>query len=103
MVDPKMVELWVYNTLPHLRHKVITDNRDAAAVLKWATLEMQERDELLAANACRNIQEFNKRVQHGAPLKMAKASDVGLANATHEESILPNIGIVTEYMATLLR
>jgi len=33
MVDPKMVELSVYNTLPHLRHKVITDNRDAAAVL----------------------------------------------------------------------
>ncbi|MBA3891588.1 MAG: DUF87 domain-containing protein [Gemmatimonadaceae bacterium] len=34
MVDPKMVELSVYNALPHLRHKVITDNRDAAAVLK---------------------------------------------------------------------
>ncbi|MGH9422524.1 MAG: DNA translocase FtsK, partial [Thermoanaerobaculia bacterium] len=36
MVDPKMVELSVYNVLPHLRHKVVTDNRDAAAVLKWA-------------------------------------------------------------------
>ena len=72
MVDPKMVELSVYNTLPHLRHKVITDNRDAASVLKWAVMEMQERYELLAANGCRNIQDFNKRVQDGAPLKMPK-------------------------------
>ena len=63
MVDPKMVELSVYNTLPHLRHKVITDNRDAASVLKWAVMEMQDRYELLAANGCRNIQDFNKRVQ----------------------------------------
>jgi DNA segregation ATPase FtsK/SpoIIIE, S-DNA-T family len=102
MVDPKMVELSVYNTLPHLRHKVITDNRDAAAVLKWATLEMQERYELLAANACRNIQEFNKRVQDGAPLKMAKASDVGLANANYEGSILPYIVIVIDEMADLM-
>ena len=72
MVDPKMVELSVYNTLPHLRHKVITDNRDAASVLKWAVLEMQERYELLAANGCRNVQEFNKRVQDGAQLKLPK-------------------------------
>ena len=102
MVDPKMVELSVYNTLPHLRHKVITDNRDAAAVLKWATLEMQERYELLAANACRNIQEFNKRVQDGAPLKMAKASDVGLGNAAYEGGILPYIVIVIDEMADLM-
>jgi S-DNA-T family DNA segregation ATPase FtsK/SpoIIIE len=102
MVDPKMVELSVYNTLPHLRHKVITDNRDAAAVLKWATLEMQERYELLAANACRNIQEFNKRAQDGAPLKMAKASDVGLGNAAYEGGILPYIVIVIDEMADLM-
>ena len=71
MVDPKMVELSVYNTLPHLRHKVITDNRDAASVLKWAVMEMQDRYELLAANGCRNIQDFNKRVQDAVPLKTA--------------------------------
>src|SRR5262249_27926072 len=61
VVAPKTVELSVYNTLPQLRHKVSTDNRDAASVLKWAQLEMQERYELLAANGCRNVQEFNKR------------------------------------------
>ena len=72
MVDPKMVELSVYNTLPHLRHKVITDNRDAAAVLKWAVMEMQERYELLAANGCRNLQDFNQRVQKATPLRKPK-------------------------------
>ncbi len=62
MVDPKMVELSVYNVLPHLRHKVVTDNRDAASVLKWAVLEMQERYELLAENGARTIQDFNRKV-----------------------------------------
>ncbi|MEO5568089.1 MAG: DNA translocase FtsK 4TM domain-containing protein, partial [Gemmatimonadaceae bacterium] len=102
MVDPKMVELSVYNTLPHLRHKVITDNRDAAAVLKWAVLEMRERYELLAANGCRNIQEFNKRVQEGAPLKQAKSADVGLGAATYTGSILPYIVVIIDEMADLM-
>ncbi|HET9425932.1 MAG TPA: DNA translocase FtsK [Gemmatimonadaceae bacterium] len=102
MVDPKMVELSVYNTLPHLRHKVITDNRDAAAVLKWAVLEMQERYELLAANGCRNIQEFNKRVQEGTPLKQAKGRDVALGNADYLGSILPYIVVVIDEMADLM-
>jgi S-DNA-T family DNA segregation ATPase FtsK/SpoIIIE len=102
MVDPKMVELSVYNTLPHLRHKVITDNRDAAAVLKWAVMEMQERYELLAANGCRNIQEFNKRVQEGTKLKQAKSADVGLGNADYTGSILPYIVVIIDEMADLM-
>src|SRR5205085_2508461 len=88
MVDPKMVELSVYNTLPHLRHKVITDNRDAASVLKWAVMEMQDRYELLAANGCRNIQEFNKRVQEGTPLKTPKRPDLAFEDTNYKGSIL---------------
>ena len=80
MVDPKMVELSVYNVLPHLRHKVVTDNRDAAAVLKWAVLEMQERYEILAANGARNIQDFNRKVLEGAKLKAPKEQAVALGN-----------------------
>jgi S-DNA-T family DNA segregation ATPase FtsK/SpoIIIE len=102
MVDPKMVELSVYNTLPHLRHKVITDNRDAAAVLKWAVLEMQERYELLAANGCRNIQEFNKRVHEGAKLKLPKGADVALGNADYMGTILPYIVVIVDEMADLM-
>jgi S-DNA-T family DNA segregation ATPase FtsK/SpoIIIE len=102
MVDPKMVELSVYNTLPHLRHKVITDNRDAASVLKWAVMEMQDRYELLAANGCRNIQDFNKRVQDGAQLKTPKNSDVAFENTEYKGSILPYIVVVIDEMADLM-
>ena len=102
MVDPKMVELSVYNTLPHLRHKVITDNRDAAAVLKWAVLEMNERYELLAANGCRNIQDFNRRVQDGATLKMPKRPDVAFEDLTYKGTILPYIVVIIDEMADLM-
>jgi S-DNA-T family DNA segregation ATPase FtsK/SpoIIIE len=102
MVDPKMVELSVYNTLPHLRHKVVTDNRDAAAVLKWAVLEMQERYELLAANACRNVQDFNKRVREGAVLKRPKQRDVAFEELTYTGRILPYIVVVIDEMADLM-
>jgi S-DNA-T family DNA segregation ATPase FtsK/SpoIIIE len=102
MVDPKMVELSVYNTLPHLRHKVVTDNRDAAAVLKWAVLEMQDRYELLAANTCRNIQDFNRRVQDGATLKMPKKADIAFEDLTYRGGILPYIVVVIDEMADLM-
>jgi S-DNA-T family DNA segregation ATPase FtsK/SpoIIIE len=102
MVDPKMVELSVYNTLPHLRHKVITDNRDAAAVLKWAVMEMQERYELLAANGCRNVQDFNRRVQAGSPLKQPKRDDVGLEPPPYTGGILPYIVLVIDELADLM-
>jgi S-DNA-T family DNA segregation ATPase FtsK/SpoIIIE len=65
MVDPKMVELSMYNDLPHLRHPVVTDNNDAAAVLKWAVIEMERRYQLLSANGVRNLNDFNQRVDSG--------------------------------------
>ena len=107
MVDPKMVELSVYNALPHLRHKVITDNRDAAAVLKWAVMEMQDRYRLLEANACRNLQEFNKRVQQhaageGPPLQKPRNPEVGFEDRTYTGGILPYIVVVIDEMADLM-
>jgi len=107
MVDPKMVELSVYNALPHLRHKVITDNRDAASVLKWAVMEMQDRYRLLEANACRNLQEFNKRVQQhavgeGLPLQRPRSPDVAFEDRTYAGGILPYIVVVIDEMADLM-
>jgi S-DNA-T family DNA segregation ATPase FtsK/SpoIIIE len=102
MVDPKMVELSVYNHLPHLRHKVITDNRDAASVLKWAVLEMNDRYELLAANGCRNIQEFNKRVQDGAALKTPARPNVAFEDRVYKGGILPYIVVIIDEMADLM-
>jgi S-DNA-T family DNA segregation ATPase FtsK/SpoIIIE len=102
MVDPKMVELSVYNVLPHQRHKVVTDNRDAAALLKWAVMEMQERYQLLAANGARNIQDFNQKVRDGAPLKKPKDPNVGFENLEYTRGILPYIVVVIDELADLM-
>ena len=102
MVDPKMVELSVYNDLPHMRHKVITDTKDAAAVLKWALLEMEDRYALLAANACRNVQDFNHRVRDGAPLKKPKNPEVAFEDRTYTRKGLPYIVVVIDEMADLM-
>jgi DNA segregation ATPase FtsK/SpoIIIE, S-DNA-T family len=102
MVDPKMVELSVYNVLPHLRHKVVTDNRDAAAVLKWAVLEMQDRYELLAANGARNIQDFNRKVQEGTKLRNAKRNDVAFEDLEYKGGIVPYIVVVIDELADLM-
>jgi S-DNA-T family DNA segregation ATPase FtsK/SpoIIIE len=102
MVDPKMVELSVYNVLPHQRHKVVTDNRDAAALLKWAVLEMQERYQLLAANGARNIQDFNQKVRDGAPMVKPKDPNVGFENLEYKRGILPYIVVVIDELADLM-
>jgi DNA segregation ATPase FtsK/SpoIIIE, S-DNA-T family len=102
MVDPKMVELSVYKRLPHLRHKVVTDNRDAAAVLHWAKHEMQDRYELFAANGCRNMQEFNQRVQDGVQMKMPKQPNVAFEDLTYMGDVLPYIVIIIDEMADLM-
>jgi S-DNA-T family DNA segregation ATPase FtsK/SpoIIIE len=102
MVDPKMVELSVYNRLPHLRYKVITDNRDAASLLKWAVMEMHDRYHLLAANGARNIQEFNKRVMDGATLQLPKNPDVAFEDRTYRGGIQPYIVIVIDELADLM-
>jgi len=102
MVDPKMVELSVYNVLPHLRHKVVTDNRDAAAVLKWAVFEMQHRYELLAANGARNIQDFNRKVQEGAPLRNARDKSVAFENLEYTGGTVPYIVLIIDELADLM-
>ncbi|MBW7934169.1 MAG: DNA translocase FtsK 4TM domain-containing protein, partial [Gemmatimonadaceae bacterium] len=102
MVDPKMVELSVYNVLPHLRHKVVTDNRDAAAMLKWAVLEMQERYQLLAANGARNIQDFNQKVRDGARLLKPKDPNVAFEDREYKGSVLPYIVVVIDELADLM-
>jgi S-DNA-T family DNA segregation ATPase FtsK/SpoIIIE len=102
MVDPKMVELSVYNMIPHLRHKVVTDNRDAAAVLKWAVMEMQERYQLLAENGARNLQDFNRKVTEGAPLRTPKTPNVAFEDRVYSGGILPYIVVIIDELADLM-
>jgi len=62
MIDPKMVELSAYNALPHLRHAVVTNNREAAQVFKWAIHEMERRYELFHEAGAKNIHDYNRKV-----------------------------------------
>jgi S-DNA-T family DNA segregation ATPase FtsK/SpoIIIE len=64
MIDPKMLELSVYNDIPHLLTPVITDPHKAVAALNWAVREMEERYKRMAALSVRNIDVFNNRVRN---------------------------------------
>jgi len=117
MIDPKMVELSMYNALPHMRHKVVTNNRDAATVLKWAIFEMQRRYELFQANGARNIADFNRKVDEGKPLRNPPRPKPTLASVNAEapdtppeqpvdevysEGTLPFIVMVIDELADLM-
>jgi len=104
MVDPKMVELSMYNDLPHLRHPVVTDNNDAAAVLKWAVLEMERRYALLSLNGVRNLQDFNRRVESGAVVRSSEAEgDEGDPERwIYRAGELPYIVVIIDELADLM-
>ena len=89
MIDPKMVELSMYNALPHLRHKVVTNNHDAATALKWAEIEMQRRYELLQANGARNIADFNRKVDEKKPLRNPARPKPTLVTISAEPADIP--------------
>ena len=62
MIDPKMLELSVYDDIPHLLTPVITDMKDAANGLRWCVAEMERRYKLMSALGVRNLAGFNKKV-----------------------------------------
>ncbi|HKT59325.1 MAG TPA: DNA translocase FtsK [Gemmatimonadales bacterium] len=117
MIDPKMVELSMYKDLPHLRHPVVTNNKEAARVLKWAVGEMERRYALLEANGARNMLEFNRKVLEGKPLRNPAARRVTLTDIAAEapdtpppppeveaytEGKLPLIVVVVDELADLM-
>jgi S-DNA-T family DNA segregation ATPase FtsK/SpoIIIE len=104
MIDPKMVELSVYSRLPHLRHNVVTDPRDAAGVLKWAVLEMERRYALMKANYVRSIQEFNRKVRAGTLLKRSepKGPEGDADRWIYKDGVLPYIVVVVDELADLM-
>ncbi|MDF1630300.1 MAG: DNA translocase FtsK 4TM domain-containing protein [Alcanivoracaceae bacterium] len=62
MIDPKMLELAVYDGIPHLLTPVVTDMKDAAAALRWGVAEMERRYKLMAALGVRNIAGYNRKL-----------------------------------------
>jgi len=89
MIDPKMVELSMYKDLPHLRHPVVTNNKEAARVLKWAVGEMERRYALLEANGARNMSDFNRKVVDGKSLKHPAPRRVTLTDIAAEAPDTP--------------
>ncbi len=73
MIDPKMLELSVYEGIPHLLAPVVTDMKEAASALRWSVAEMERRYKLMAAVGVRNLAGFNQKVSEakaaGSPLK----------------------------------
>ena len=104
LIDPKMVELSAYADLPHLRHPVVTDPRDAAGALKWAVLEMDRRYGLLSANGVRSLQEFNERLERGAKMRLAvpDGPEEEEDSWVYDGGPLPWIVVVVDELADLM-
>src|SRR5215208_3776240 len=64
MIDPKRLELGMYEDIPHLMTPVVVDPKKAANALRWAVREMEERYKTLAAEGVRNIEQYNRNVRH---------------------------------------
>lgn len=84
LIDPKMVELSVYNDIPHLMVPVVTDAKKAASVLNWAVQEMEKRYGLIAQAGVRNMDGYNKQFEE------------------EPEKKLPSIVIIIDELADLM-
>ncbi|NMS64204.1 FtsK/SpoIIIE domain-containing protein, partial [Vibrio parahaemolyticus] len=62
MIDPKMLELSIYEGIPHLLSEVVTDMKDASNALRWCVGEMERRYKLMSALGVRNVKGFNEKL-----------------------------------------
>lgn len=92
MVDPKQVELSIYNGIPHMLIPVVTDPKKAAGALNWAVLEMTNRYQLFAQYNVRNLQGYNEKV------KAVTGSEEG----NEDLKKLPQIVIIVDELADLM-
>jgi len=113
MVDPKMLELSVYDGIPHLLTPVVTDPKKAIIALRWAVREMEERYKKMAKLGVRNIDGFNARV-HEAKARgevitrtVQTGFDKATGELTYEEEVmdlspLPYVVVIVDEMADLM-
>ena len=113
LIDPKMLELSVYEDIPHLLSPVVTDPKKAVVALKWAVREMEERYRKMSRMGVRNIEGYNQRIEkareNGEVLtrKVQTGFDADTGQPIHEEQPLemeamPYIVIVVDEMADLM-
>ena len=108
LVDPKMLELSVYDGIPHLLTPVVTDMKDAAQALNWCVAEMERRYQLMAALGVRNIAGYNRRIDEGQsigkPLLDPLWSDESTENGEAAPALprLPFIVVVIDEFADMM-
>jgi S-DNA-T family DNA segregation ATPase FtsK/SpoIIIE len=95
MIDPKMLELSVYEGIPHLLAPVVTDMKQAANALRWSVAEMERRYQLMAALGVRNIAGFNRKVKdandEGKPIRDPVMTLKASNDPTFDQSTIPNL------------
>ncbi len=106
MIDPKMLELSVYEGIPHLLAPVVTDMKEAANALRWCVAEMERRYRLMAALGVRNITGFNRKIAEAIDRKrpipdpLYQAVDEGDEIPTLDE--LPFIVLIVDELADMM-
>ncbi len=108
MVDPKMLELSIYEDIPHLLAPVVTDMKEAANALRWCVAEMEKRYKLMAAMGVRNLAGFNKKIEAaidaGDPIKdpLFTPNPLTPDEEASELEALPYIVIVIDEFADMM-
>ncbi len=107
MIDPKMLELSVYEGIPHLLAPVVTDMKEAANALRWCVAEMERRYQLMAALGVRNIAGFNRKVkdagERGNPIPdPLLEADLAEGGETAPLVTLPYIVVIVDELADMM-
>jgi DNA segregation ATPase FtsK/SpoIIIE, S-DNA-T family len=113
MIDPKMLELSVYEGIPHLLAPVVTDMKQAANALRWCVAEMERRYQLMSMLGVRNIGGFNRKVKDAAdagtpikdPIRMQKVAQAvpGVSAEDVEDlTTLPFVVVIIDELADLM-
>ena len=107
MIDPKMLELSVYEGIPHLLCEVVTDMKEAANALRWCVGEMERRYKLMSALGVRNLKGYNQKVldakEAGYPIMDPLFKDTdGMKDGPDELEKLPSIVVVIDEFADMM-
>ncbi len=107
MIDPKMLELSVYEGIPHLLSEVVTDMKEAANALRWCVGEMERRYRLMSALGVRNLKGYNNKVQQaidaGQPIYDPLFNpDTSMETSPQQLEKLPAIVVVIDEFADMM-